>query len=221
MSDRNASASAFGWDFQANSAILLMLENIKDAKRIRVEGADEDSRNPLVSYGVNTIEEAFEIWKNECQSRFDRVKHNEEKLNQIFIDIYGLNGELDSGVDNKDVTIHLADRKRDIKSLISYAVGCMFGRYSLDCLGIAYAGGVFDKSKYETFMPDDDGIIPILDDEYFEDDIVGRFVEFIKSAFGSSTLEENLKYIVDSIGMKEGTSRDALRAYFMNDFYTA
>lgn len=200
----------------------LVSENIELSKQDydSFETSWDFGRNPLVSYGVNTIEEAFEIWKNECQSRFDKVKHNEEKLNQLFIDIYGLNGELDSGVDNKDVTIHLADRKRDIKSLISYAVGCMFGRYSLDCLGIAYAGGTFDKSKYETFMPDNDGIIPILDDEYFEDDIVGRFVEFIKSAFGSSTLEENLKYIVDSIGMKEGTSRDAIRAYFMNDFYS-
>lgn len=177
-------------------------------------------RNPLASYGVKTIEEAFEIWRNECQGRFDRVKRNEEKLNRIFIDIYGLNGELSSEVDDKDITIHLADRKRDIKGLISYAVGCMFGRYSLDSMGIAYAGGEFDKSKYETFIPDNDGIIPILDDEYFEDDIVGRFIEFIKKAFGPSTLEDNLKYIVDSIGMKEGTSRDALRAYFLNDFYS-
>lgn len=176
-------------------------------------------QNPLVAYGLDSVEEAYRLWELECRSRFDKVKHNEEDLNRIFIHIYGLDGELDYQVANQAVTVSLADRKRDIKNLISYAVGCMFGRYSLDQQGIVYAGGEYDESKYRVFIPDRDAIIPVLDDEYFEDDIVGRFVEFIKLAFGESKLEDNLKFIADSIGVKDGTTREVLRSYFLNDFY--
>ena len=86
-----------------------------------------------------------------------------------------------------------------IKSFISYAVGCMFGRYSLDVEGLAFAGGEWDAEKYKTFIPDQDNIIPICDDEYFDDDR-GRFVEFVKAAYGADTLEDNLKFIADALG---------------------
>ena len=157
-------------------------------------------------------------WEYVCNYRFDSLKENEEELNRIFIDIYGLQDELDAVVDDKDVSVHHADLQREIKSLISYAVGCMFGRYSLDTPGLVYAGGEWDTSKYVTFPADKDSIIPICDDEYFEDDIVGRFIKFIEVVYGKDTLNENLKFIADALGGK-GNPMDVIRNYFLNDFY--
>lgn len=172
--------------------------------------------NPLI-YGCS-LEEAFDGWSLKCQNRFTMLKSNEETLNNIFIDIYGLQGEMASDIEEKNGSIRKADLQRDIKGLISYAVGCMFGRYSLDVEGLAYAGGNWDKSKYITFEIDDNNIIPICDDEYFEDDIVGRFVNFIEVVYGIGTLQENLKFIADALGGK-GNPKEIIRNYFMNDFY--
>lgn len=168
---------------------------------------------------VSTISEAFGQWQNECNNRFNQLKANEEELNRIFIDIYGLQDELTPEVEDKDVTVHKVDLSRDIRSFISYTVGCMFGRYSLDVDGLAYAGGEWDNSKYASFSADKDNIIPICDDEYFEDDIVGLFVEFVKTVYGAETLDENLKFIADALGGK-GQPKDVIRNYFLNDFYT-
>ena len=167
---------------------------------------------------VPTIVEAFDQWQNECDSRFNQLKANEEELNRIFIDIYGLQDELTPEVEDKDVTVRKADLGRDIRSFISYAVGCMFGRYSLDVDGLAYAGGEWDANKYASFAADEDNIIPICDDEYFEDDIVGLFVEFVKIVYGADTLDENLKFIADALESK-GQPKDVIRNYFLNDFY--
>lgn len=164
------------------------------------------------------ISYAYKSWSMVCEERFNQLKANEEELNKIFIDIYGLQDELTPEVEDKDVTVRKADLVRDIKSFISYAVGCMFGRYSLDVEGLAYAGGEWDDSKYTTFIPDKDDIIPICDEEYFEDDIVSRFVEFVSVVYGSDTLEENLKFIADALGSK-GTPREVLRNYFLNNFF--
>ena len=176
------------------------------------------NKHPLVR-SVYTIEEAFAQWKIECNDRFAQLKANEEKLNRIFIDIYGLQDELTPDVEDKYVTIRKADLQRDIKSLISYAVGCMFGRYSPDMDGLTYAGGEWDDSKYSTYPADKDSIIPICDDEYFDDDIVGRFVKFIEKVYGKHTLEENLKFVADALGGK-GQPREIIRNYFLNDFYS-
>lgn len=174
--------------------------------------------HPLVKNHVSTISEAYSLWSKECDDRFNQLKDNEEELNRIFIDIYGLQDELDPYVEDKDVTVRKAVLERDIKSLISYAVGCMVGRYSLDVEGLAYAGGEFDWNKYQSFIPDKDNIIPICDDEYFEDDIVGRFIKFIEVVYGESTLDENLSFIASSLGGK-GNPREVIRSYFLNDFY--
>ncbi len=168
---------------------------------------------------VSTITEAFKQWQAECDDRFNQLKANEEELNRIFIDIYGLQDELTPEVEDKDVTVRKADLGRDIRSFISYAVGCMFGRYSLDVDGLAYAGGKWDASKYTSFAADKDNIIPICDDEYFEDDIVGLFVEFVKTVYGAETLDENLKFIADALGGK-GQPKDVIRNYFLSDFYS-
>lgn len=174
-------------------------------------------RHPLIRK-VPTIAEAFEQWKTECDERFNQLKANEEELNRIFIDIYGLQEELTPEVEDREVTVRKADLGRDIRSFISYAVGCMFGRYSLDVEGLAYAGGKWDSSKYVSFAADKDNIIPICDDEYFEDDIVGRFMEFVKTVYGAETLDENLKFIADALGGK-GQPKDMLRNYFLTDFF--
>ena len=182
------------------------------------------------------ISEKYTAWKAECEERFQQLKKNEEELNRIFIDIYGLQDELTPDVADKDITVHrifdtkddvsdsmkgsnyVRTKKDEIVSLISYAVGCMFGRYSLDVDGLAYAGGEWDSSKYKTIIPDSDNIIPICDDEYFEDDITGRFVDFVRQVYGEETLEENLKFVADALGGK-GTPREVIRSYFLNDFY--
>ncbi|MDB2157861.1 BREX-1 system adenine-specific DNA-methyltransferase PglX [Clostridium butyricum] len=218
------------------------------------------------------LSSVFNMWETKCEENFAQLKSNEEELNKIFIDIYGLQDELTPEVEDKDITIRKADRTRDIKSLISYAIGCMFGRYSIDTEGLIYAGGEFsDKWEFDSeqckvksyidipendlgtirayksdengnlideehqlkeeakkeevwidasFVPDKDNIIPITEDEYFEDDIVSRFIEFIRTIYGEENLEENLDYIADSIGRKTSESaRQAIRRYFIKDFY--
>lgn len=165
------------------------------------------------------IADAYHTWESNATAQFDLLKKNEEELNRIFIDIYGLQDELTPEVEDKDVTVRKADLGRDIRSFISYAVGCMFGRYSLDVDGLVYAGGEWDNSKYASFAADKDNIIPISDDEYFEDDIVGRFVKFVEVVYGKDTLDENLKFIADALGGK-GQPKDVIRNYFLNDFYS-
>lgn len=164
------------------------------------------------------ISTKFSAWQSECDARFNQLKANEEELNRIFIDIYGLQDELTPDVADKDVTVRKADLQREIKSLISYAVGCMFGRYSLDVDGLAYAGGAWDAAKYKTFIPDADNILPICDDAYFPDDIVGRFIDFVRTVYGADTLDENLKFIAEALGGK-GAPQEVIRSYFLNDFY--
>ena len=165
------------------------------------------------------IEASYMNWEKECNERFNTLKANEEELNRIFIDIYGLQDELTPEVEDKDVTVRKADLSRDIKSFVSYAVGCMFGRYSLDVDGLAYAGGDWDVSKYKTFIPDTDNVIPITDEEYFADDIVGLCAAFVKKVYGEETLEENLDFIAKALGNKGDTSREVIRNYFVKDFY--
>lgn len=175
-------------------------------------------KHPLLR-NVSTISEAFTQWQSECDDRFNQLKANEEELNRIFIDIYGLQDELTPEVEDKDVTVRKADLQRDIKSLLSYAVGCMFGRYSLDVEGLAYAGGEWDSSKYQSYIPDADNVIPITDEEYLDDDIVSRLCAWLKAVYGADTLEENLDYIAKALGNKGSTSREIIRNYFLNDFF--
>lgn len=215
------------------------LENIKTVtdKNISLSKADWDSfetswdfvKHPLVqgvfklslenSLAEKYIEASYMNWEKECNERFNTLKANEEELNRIFIDIYGLQDELTPEVEDKDVTVRKADLSRDIKSFVSYAVGCMFGRYSLDVDGLAYAGGDWDVSKYKTFIPDTDNVIPITDEEYFADDIVGLCAAFVKKVYGEETLEENLDFIAKALGNKGDTSREVIRNYFVKDFY--
>lgn len=182
-----------------------------------VETSWDFKQSPLIGKS-NLISEAYEIMVHECKKRFAQMKSNEERLNDIYITIYNLNGEMDSEIDDSEITLKIPTPLDAVKALISYAVGCMFGRYSLDCQGVCYTGGTWEKEKYTTFVPDKDNIIPICDDEYFEDDIVGRFVEFVKIAFGEEKLEENIGYVATILGGK-GNSREIIRNYFINDFY--
>lgn len=234
------------WDFQQHPLI-------RCASFSRQE-LENDTKKHIQD--MNYIEDAFTRWDNECYLRFTQLKSNEEELNRIFIDIYGLQDELTQEVEDKDITIRKADLQRDIRSLISYAVGCMFGRYSLEKEGLIFAGGrMADKFSYyggtfadtqdyqldgkytlgelgskfyyipiegkkalECWKVDADNIIPITDDEYFEDDIVEKFIAFICTVYGEKSLEENLKFIADALGGK-GQPREVIRNYFLNDFY--
>ena len=148
------------------------------------------------------ISDKFAAWQEECEQRFQQLKANEEELNRIFIDIYGLQDELTPEVEDKDVTVRRADLTREIKSLLSYAVGCLFGRYSLDVDGLVYAGGEWDDSKYVTLKPVTDNVLPLCDEEYFgENDLVNRIVEFVRVVYGADTLEENLAFIAKALGI--------------------
>ena len=175
-------------------------------------------KHPLIYKAINTSE-VFKQWENKCHERFNQMKENEEALNRIFIDTYNLHDELTPEIMDEDVTVQKANLDRDIRGLISYAIGCMFGRYSLDEEGLIYAGGEWNTSSYKTFLPDEDNCIPITDEEYFTDDIVGRFVEFVKTVYGADTLEENLDFIAKALGNKGNTSREVIRNYFLKDFY--
>ena len=164
------------------------------------------------------IADKYAAWKQQGTERFNKLKANEEELNRIFIDIYGLQDELTPEVEDKDVTVRRADLTREIKSLISYAVGCLFGRYSLDVKGLAYAGGEWDDSKYKTIIPDKDNVLPICDDDYLPDDLTGLIVDFVAKVYGEDTLEENLKFIADALGGK-GTPREIIRNYLLTGFF--
>ena len=184
-----------------------------------------------------TIQSAFEMWETACNKHFNQLKANEEELNRIFIDIYALQDELTPEVADKDITVHriyntkddvpesmkgsnyVRTKRDEIVSLISYAVGCMFGRYSLDTEGLVYAGGNWDESKYKTFLPDADSILPITDEEYLEDDIVTRLCSWLKVVYGEDTLEENLDFIAKALGGRGNSSREIIRNYFLKDFF--
>ncbi|PAK40594.1 BREX-1 system adenine-specific DNA-methyltransferase PglX [Peribacillus simplex] len=166
------------------------------------------------------IELIFEDWMSFTKKEFERLKKNEESINYIFIDAFSLQDEIDINVNEEDIRISIANRERDIKSFISYALGCIFGRYSLNKEGLVYAGGKFNLEKYQKFNADKDNILPILPGAYFEDDIVSRFIDFVQVTFGEETLAENLDFIADTLGKKRGeTSKETIRRYFLNDFF--
>jgi len=175
------------------------------------------TKHPLL-VGVS-VQKAFETWKNECDSRYYQLKSNEEQLNHVFIDIYGLQDELTPEVDNNDITVRRAELPRDIRSLLSYGVGCMFGRYSLDKDGLAYAGGEWTNEKYCTFIPSADHILPVTGEEYFDNDVVGLLCAFLEKSYGADTVEENISFIGNSLGGKGYSSRDIIRNYFLKDFF--
>lgn len=204
--------------------VTLVKENIRLCKEDwdLFEISWDFSSHPLIKLNSsNLLSESFELWMNISKQRFEDLKSNENTINGIFMNLYKLNEELSADVDRKDISVRLADRHRDIKSFISYAVGCMFGRYSLDEEGLIYAGGEWDSSRYQTFTPNTDNVLLISDEEYFEDsslDIVNRFVDFVRISFGVENLDDNLQFIADTLGGK-GNSKEIIRNYFVKNFF--
>ncbi|RMW43347.1 BREX-1 system adenine-specific DNA-methyltransferase PglX [Lactiplantibacillus pentosus] len=190
------------WNFELHPLLL----HIADDKQKKIDGR---------------LENAFAVWKDEAQERFEKLKANEEELNRIFIDLYGLNDELTPEVADKDVSVRRADEERDIKSLLSYFVGLVFGRYSLDVPGLAYAGGDWSNDKYQSFVPNKDNLLLLNDDRYFDDerDIMNRFKSFLAITFGDKHIQENMDYIARIIGKKVDNSEQAIRKYFVDDFF--
>lgn len=192
----------------------------------------------LANKSDGLIASAYESYKAQVNERFTKLKENEEELNRIFIEIYGLEDELTPDVADKDITVaKIFDKKEDIdkeiegnkyiltredvvRNFLSYFVGCLMGRYSLDEDGLAFAGGDFDPAKYVSFKADVDGVLPLTDAQYFEEDIVETFIQFLKITFGQEHLNENLNFIAAELkGKQTDSSRDKIRNYFLNDFY--
>ncbi|HFM7177854.1 TPA: BREX-1 system adenine-specific DNA-methyltransferase PglX, partial [Enterococcus faecium] len=199
-------------------------ENIDIARKDynALETSYEFRRNILLSYMFKKdLSEAFNCLSRQLVNQFNTLKSNEEELNDIFINHYSLEKELTKEVQDEYISARLPDKAREIKDFISYSIGCIFGRYSLDEDGLIFAGGEWDPSRYQKFKPDTDNVLLITDDEYFKDsqiDIVNRFIDFVEITFGKETLEENLQFIADTLGGK-GTSREIIRRYFVQDFY--
>lgn len=164
------------------------------------------------------ISDKYKEWETECYARFSELEDNEERLNTLFSNIYGIN-IVDKSPKEEMASVRKPDLSREVKSLISYAVGCIFGRFSLGIEGVVYAGGTWDEQKYEKFKPDSDNVIPITDEEYLEDDILSRLSEFLKVVYGEETLEQNLDFIAKALGNKGDSSREIIRYYFLNDFF--
>lgn len=196
------------WDFKIHPLLELLIDTDINAYPSSLDSSQYH------------LKDVYSRWKEYTEDQFKQLKTNEEEINRIFISIYGLQDELTPEVEDKDVTVRKADQVRDIKSFISYAVGCMFGRYSLDEEGLIFAGGEFDPARYKTFPADKDNVLPIVSDTYFEDDIVSRFIEFVEVTFSKETLDENLNFIAETLGKKaEETDKETIRRYFLNDFY--
>lgn len=205
------------WDFSRHP----LMPDVPEQDVINVKSQNPRPKVDSEYKGHNIkISDMFDIWSKECDERFAKLKANEEELNRTFIEIYGLQDELTPEVDEKDVTVRKADLVRDIKSFISYAVGCMLGRYSISVDGLVYAGGdSFVNDVYKPFDADKDNVLPVTDKAYFDDDIVGRFSKFVETVYGKETLDENLQFIADAIGGNGKEPLGVIRNYFLNDFY--
>ena len=203
-------------------------EEVKEAveKAISISKNDWDSselswdfaKHPLVG-AKGKLEDIYKAWSEKTIGYFNELKGVEQHINTLMSSIYGLNEELNPDVDDVDITVKRPSLRRDIISLLSYAVGCIFGRYSLDSEGLIYAGGIWDKYRYHSFIPDEDNVIPLTDEEYLEDDIVSRICTWLKVVYGEQTLEENLDFIAKGLGNKGNSSREIIRDYFLNNFY--
>lgn len=217
----NISKVPIVFDESVQSDIELLVEdciNISKNEWDSYEISWDFDKHPLL--GDKTLQFSYKKWEKNCEKRFIQLRENEEKLNHIFIDIYGLENELLADVADEDITLRKADLERDVKSFISYAIGCSFGRYSLEEEGLIYAGGELDASRYKAFQVDEDNILPVLPGAYFDDDIVTKFIDFVRITFSKETLEENLDFIADAIGRKKTeTAREVIRRYFLNDFF--
>lgn len=206
-------------DIYRDEVEMLVQENIRLCKEDwdSYENSWDFKQNPLITKG--RLADIYSEYSRKKQSDFIHLKTNEERLNEIFANIYGAGDVINPTVDDDSIIIGNANYTQDMKALIAYAVGCMFGRYSLGREGLIYAGGKWDDSLYPVFSADNDNIIPICDDDYFDDDIVHRFEKFVSVAFGKENLEENLSFIAAALNY-EGTSRQVLRQYFINEFYS-
>jgi len=204
------------WDFQAHPFITHK-KSVCISQNLCHPCADLSSNSAAFA---DEIENVFNAWKQFTDAQFSRLKANEEELNRIFIEIYGLQDEMTPEVEDKDITIRKAELERDVRSFVSYAVGCMMGRYSLDEPGLVFAGGNFEPSRYQTYAVDPDAILPVLGDVWFDDDIVTRFIEFVKTVFGSQHHSENLLFIAQALGKTDReTPEERIRKYFLTDFY--
>ncbi|RFU67467.1 BREX-1 system adenine-specific DNA-methyltransferase PglX [Peribacillus saganii] len=179
------------------------------------------SKHPLLTSDESYLSESFNQWSNKTKEDLNKLQSNEENINEFFIRIYGLYDELDSVIEEKNTSIKLANLETDIRAFLSYFIGCLTGRYSLDSEGLSYAGGEWDDSKYSSFRPTPNGIIHFTESTYFGDDIILRLREFLKLAFSPDTVNENLQWLAEALEMKKGEDAEArIRRYFLDEFFT-
>ena len=207
------------WDFKRHPLLDCMEEAEREIPVVRYDENGLYSDSEIEIY--ISVENAFLKWQAICEDRFQQLKANEEELNRIFIDIYGLQDELTPEVEDKDVTVRKADRERDVKSLISYLVGVVMGRYSLDVPGLAYAGGEWDASKYQTYHPDEDGIVPIYRGIGMEDGLTAQLIVLLKRIYGEDTYRQNIDFIAESIGHNRNESSEEALNRYLNDVFFA
>ena len=203
-----------------NQLFVLSKKNIEIAKDDwdSFEISWDFKKHPYLNTSVSKISTAHELYERQAKQRFDENIQNQISINKILIEIFKLNGIVNPEPEDNYLSLRLADVEREVKSFISYLVGCYFGRYSIDREGLIYAGGKFDPTVYKTISIKENNIIPIMDDDYFEDDLLSNIIDSIKIIFGEDTLEENLQFIANTLG-GNGTSRDIIRSYLSNDFY--
>lgn len=175
-------------------------------------------KHPLVN--SHSLQNANNEWTNMTKNRFNKIKSNEEKLNEILINIYNLTDEFNPTISDNDIAIRTANLSSDVRSFISYFIGCMLGRYSLDSERVVYAGGDWDNKHFLSFNPLPDGIINFTDTFYFENDVIVRLREFLSVAFSSDTVDENIQWLAEALEMKKGEDAEArLRRYFLDEFF--
>ena len=200
----------------------ITLENINISKNNwdNQETSLDFNKNVLLKYKNKLLKKSFAEYAISYKNDFEKMKKNEIKLNEIFKEIYNLSDEIEHNISNEEVTLFDVNKSNEIKSFISYVVGCIFGRFSLDDEGLIFAGGEFDINKYNSIVPDEDNVIPVLDEEYFDDDIVNQIVNFVSVAFGEETLEKNLDFVADCLNVSGKTSREVIRNYMLKKFYS-
>ena len=207
----------------SSKQLITKLVNIAETNWDFYETSWDFNQNPIIRANQPNLEQAFNTWQQQNADAVAEMKRLEEENNKLFIDAYGLQDELTPDVPDEQITLTRADREKDSQRLVSYALGCMMGRYNLDEPGLIYAHAGnedFDTSRYQKFSADADGIIPLTEMHWFEDDATHRIREFLTAVWGKDTLDTNMQWLAESLDKKASeTAEDTIRRYLASKFY--
>ncbi|WP_282019817.1 BREX-1 system adenine-specific DNA-methyltransferase PglX [Planomicrobium okeanokoites] len=209
-------------DYSRENLNRLAKENINLSKSDwdSFETSWDFKKHPLLINQSTKLSTSYKKWSENVEELINHLITNEEKINQILIEEYSLDKEITSEININDITITRITPSLGAKTFLSYYIGCLLGRYSLNVDGLAYAGGDWKNSNYSTFIPNKYGLVQFTEKEYFEHDIIARFREFLAVAYNADTVEENIQWLAEALGMKKGEDADMrLRRYFMDEFF--